>query len=395
MGLSSSKSKTQSTTTSTPYTPATPAINAGIDAAQSVFQQNQPILAQNAALAQQAYQQIAPGAFSPSPYVTQAQKAAQGIAGGQYMGGNPAHQAYQDMLSGGGAGNGTLDQFAGGANVYDPTTQDYYKSILDPNYVSANPFVDKLVATTGADVTKAANQRFAASGMGSGISSAFGDLLTKNLANSENTIRYQNFNDASNRQLSAAGQADSQYNNGRALQLGAAQNQASNQLAAASGADASHNASVQQMLAAAGLAPELAQAQYAGVSPALSLLGASSTIPYAGLQAYSGALGSLAGQYGTTNSTGTSTSSGSIIDNIAKLAQAGASVATAAKSDIRAKRDISRIGELSDGLGVYRYRYLWDDEPRIGVMAQEVAALRPWALGPIEDGYMTVVYEAL
>jgi hypothetical protein len=33
-------------------------------------------------------------------------------------------------------------------------------------------------------------------------------------------------------------------------------------------------------------------------------------------------------------------------------------------SDIRLKRDIELIGREDDGLGVYRYRYLWDDEPR-------------------------------
>lgn len=64
-------------------------------------------------------------------------------------------------------------------------------------------------------------------------------------------------------------------------------------------------------------------------------------------------------------------------------------------SDRRLKRDIRRVGELHDGLGVYRYRYLWEDGERVGVMADEVEALRPWALGPEIEGYRTVNYHML
>lgn len=67
----------------------------------------------------------------------------------------------------------------------------------------------------------------------------------------------------------------------------------------------------------------------------------------------------------------------------------------AAFSDERLKADIERIGELEDGLGVYSYRYLWETARRIGVMAQEVARLRPWALGPVTAGFLTVDYGAL
>lgn len=64
-------------------------------------------------------------------------------------------------------------------------------------------------------------------------------------------------------------------------------------------------------------------------------------------------------------------------------------------SDPRLKTDIERIGTEPDGLGVYRYRYLWEDEPREGVMADEVAALRPWALGPQVGGFATVRMDLL
>jgi hypothetical protein len=64
-------------------------------------------------------------------------------------------------------------------------------------------------------------------------------------------------------------------------------------------------------------------------------------------------------------------------------------------SDRRLKTDIEPIGADSDGLGRYRYRYLWEDETREGVMADEVATVRPWALGPVVDGFATVNYGAL
>lgn len=64
-------------------------------------------------------------------------------------------------------------------------------------------------------------------------------------------------------------------------------------------------------------------------------------------------------------------------------------------SDRRAKRDIVKIGEAPDGLGLYRFRYLWSDEAQEGVMADEVAKIRPWALGPKIAGFDTVRYDLL
>jgi hypothetical protein len=64
-------------------------------------------------------------------------------------------------------------------------------------------------------------------------------------------------------------------------------------------------------------------------------------------------------------------------------------------SDRRLKRDIERVGEFADGLGIYEYRYVTGIKRVLGVMADEVAKLRPWALGPIRAGYATVDYGAL
>lgn len=67
----------------------------------------------------------------------------------------------------------------------------------------------------------------------------------------------------------------------------------------------------------------------------------------------------------------------------------------AAMSDIRVKKDITKIGEHA-GLGLYQFTYLDGAGPFVGVMAQEVEGLYPEALGPkTGDGYMTVNYNSL
>lgn len=64
-------------------------------------------------------------------------------------------------------------------------------------------------------------------------------------------------------------------------------------------------------------------------------------------------------------------------------------------SDRRLKHSIKKIGKLADGLGVYLFSYLGSNQRHRGVMADEVARLRPWALGPKIAGYSTVNYGAL
>src|SRR5262245_50907873 len=49
-------------------------------------------------------------------------------------------------------------------------------------------------------------------------------------------------------------------------------------------------------------------------------------------------------------------------------------------SDIRVKRDVVAVGQLDSGIGLYRYRYLWDDQAYVGVMAQEVREIAPDAV---------------
>lgn len=110
------------------------------------------------------------------------------------------------------------------------------------------------------------------------------------------------------------------------------------------------------------------------------------------------------GQSGTTSSKTKGKTSGGLGN---QLIGAGASIASAYYgSDPRLKYNVVKLGEYEDGLGIYAYQYRQDlsDEfglmlPKgiqIGVMADEVAQLRPHALGPtLNGGFASVNYAAL
>jgi outer membrane immunogenic protein len=65
-------------------------------------------------------------------------------------------------------------------------------------------------------------------------------------------------------------------------------------------------------------------------------------------------------------------------------------------SDVRLKRDVTLVGRRDDGIGIYRYKYLWSDTVYVGVLAQEVALAHPEAVvrDPL-NGYLGVDYGRL
>lgn len=69
----------------------------------------------------------------------------------------------------------------------------------------------------------------------------------------------------------------------------------------------------------------------------------------------------------------------------------GAGLLASIFSDERLKEDIEPVGELYDGTNIYKFRYKWDDTPRIGLMAQEVERNNPDAVTEI-GGYKAVDY---
>ena len=72
-----------------------------------------------------------------------------------------------------------------------------------------------------------------------------------------------------------------------------------------------------------------------------------------------------------------------------------ATTTTQSKSDIRLKRDIKAVGELDNGLMLYRFRYRWSETVYVGVMAQEVLEVDPGAVIMGEDGFYRVDYRRL
>ncbi len=64
-------------------------------------------------------------------------------------------------------------------------------------------------------------------------------------------------------------------------------------------------------------------------------------------------------------------------------------------SDARLKRDLVPLKKLSDGIQLYRFRYLWSDQLYVGVMAQDVLPVAPDAVVQGPDGYLRVNYALL
>ena len=64
-------------------------------------------------------------------------------------------------------------------------------------------------------------------------------------------------------------------------------------------------------------------------------------------------------------------------------------------SDVRLKEDITPLMRLDNGIGLYRYRYKWNPQFFVGVMAQEVAGIVPTAVARGSDGYLRVDYGQL
>ena len=65
------------------------------------------------------------------------------------------------------------------------------------------------------------------------------------------------------------------------------------------------------------------------------------------------------------------------------------------RSDLALKHDVVLLGYLDDGLGYYRFSYNGSHKAYVGVIAQNVQALRPDAVTRGSDGYLRVDYEKL
>lgn len=65
------------------------------------------------------------------------------------------------------------------------------------------------------------------------------------------------------------------------------------------------------------------------------------------------------------------------------------------RSDIQLKHDVVLIGRMDNGLGFYRFAYNGSQRTYVGVIAQEVQDVVPWAVRRGADGYLRVDYRQL
>ncbi len=409
-------SSSKSTSTSGPASTALPYVDRALGSVEGIVNGNQSNLDTLGASAASAYNAIAPSAFGANNFLTGAQDTAQGLANGgaAYSGYGVATPA---SVRAGTIDTGADRSVAGGQYLGAQPSAGLYSDIIGGSQLNGNPYLQSIIDTTNASVGTAANRQFAARGMGAGIGTPYANLLTKNLAANEGGLRYQNYNDAAQRQLAAAGASDAAFASERGLMdnasgrvLAANTSNVGNALTAdttnaANGLAAdqfnqtiglnAQQAADQTRLAALGLTPQLVAAQYAGVDPALALLNASATIPYTGASVLGSNIANLTGATNSSTSKTTGTGLGASI--LAGAAQGAGSAAAA--SDRRLKTNITKLGEMRDGLGVYDFDYIdpkYGKGRQRGVMAGEVARLRPWALGPKIDGeYLTVHYSKL
>ncbi len=65
------------------------------------------------------------------------------------------------------------------------------------------------------------------------------------------------------------------------------------------------------------------------------------------------------------------------------------------RSDLRLKHDVVELGQLGNGIGLYRFVYNGGHTAYVGVIAQEVQNVTPAAVTRGSDGYLRVHYEKL
>ena len=64
-------------------------------------------------------------------------------------------------------------------------------------------------------------------------------------------------------------------------------------------------------------------------------------------------------------------------------------------SDTRLKTDVRKIGEVAEGISLYRYRWIGSTIESVGVLAQEVQKVRPELVRKHASGYLQVNYGGL
>jgi hypothetical protein len=286
----------------------------------------------------------------------------------------------QNLLSGGGA----TDQ-VGAVNANYQRYQDQTNPLAsNTNYDPRNtPGFSDYINTLTSDITNATNGQFAAAGRDfSGANSqALGRGILQGVAP---TIAAQYNQNIQNQQGAARNLYDAGTNNSgilAGLQQQKLINQGQGVTAAGQATDAGnagYNATMQAEAARRGL-PVQALGLLAQIGIPIAGLGGQSQGTAEMEKQASGAeqFGQIAGGLGSLFGGG----GGSTVGNMFKFI-----------SDRRLKTDIHQIGNASNGLPLYVFRYINDPATRhVGVMAQDVLGVNPDAVSE-ENGHYVVDY---
>lgn len=243
----------------------------------------------------------------------------------------PKIAGYADAL--GDTGMDLLAKYREGNPMID-AAENYVTSTLNADSAS-NPNLDQMIAMTNDNVRNDLQAKMGTRGTTGG--SAYYDMIGRGLAQNELGARYADWNNAEGRKAQAAG-----------------------------------------------LAPGVAAGDFMTLAPALSTIGAASGLPMGAATQYAAGTGGLLGQY-----TNTTQKKGFGIGDLLGMGLQGASLF----SDERLKQDIREVGKTDGGLPIYTFRYKSGGPVQMGVMAQDVEASQPQALGPEVGGFKTVNYE--
>jgi hypothetical protein len=246
--------------------------------------------------------------------------------------------------------------------------QDYtqYAGMLAP-YLGANytnpmtaPGMGAALSTMNQDITNQVNGEAAASGRTGSPDNT--QALARGLSQGEGQLLTNEYNTLSGQQLGAMSNLFGAGENAATTEAQLGQMPLQNQLAA---------------IQASGMIPGL----YTG--PGATQLGVANTgatLPYGTLQQIEQMLLPMGFLGGSAMGSGTSTTTQPVNPWTTGL---GGLLGLMALSDRRLKTNITPIGRLNNGIGIYGYNFIGSDEPQVGVMAQEVERVMPEAVGNI------------
>jgi hypothetical protein len=212
----------------------------------------------------------------------------------------------------------------------------------------SNPYIQKMLNTVGNDVQNRINQMWAGAGRDVTGNAAGQQAIARGITSAQLPILQQLYGQEQQNQIRAA---DMLYGAGRDTAM-SGQNM--------------DLAAFDQRGKGIGYGNEYVNAQSFGPNQILNLDEQLKRMPFDDMAMYGNLLLPAAGLGGQQAGSGTSKTSGSNF---------GISI-----SDARAKENIEEIGSLADGTPLHIYNYRGDDQPRVGVLAQEVEKTNPRAV---------------